>query len=459
MRETPGDRRETIAPPVRLQRFTPSVTGFLVRINTALEVIRTAKIWPASAEALRFSAQVGTIHYSTLLEGNRLSTLEAKRAVRGDLDAGTKAEIELVNYVDAINLIDDRLKADGLILTEDLFLEVHREMTKGLGTDEGHLKPHHEGAWRDGEAAVFDPVSQQAVHEGCPQQEVQPRMAGLVRWIREVEARPDDWPPHVVAGIVHHVLTDVHPFADGNGRVARLMTSAVLLRHDLIPGKMFNFDRFYGIDRDRYLEALRSFQNGNGSHEEWTRYFLEGMAIEYERVRDEVSRLSEIGSTRGGDRVQLTVSQQEVLTVFAIEGIREFRRKDYERTAAVASTKAGDELKILADSGVLDRIGSGPNSRYRFSSATLQNPWTGGDRRGPKRKWTDDRIEDELRQLVGATNTFPPVKAFKDQGKWSLYLAIQKYGGTGGWSKKLGLNPKNRDDHDDRRSDEMDREG
>jgi Fic family protein len=98
---------------------------------------------------------VGTIHYSTLIEGNRLGILEAARAARGELDRTTKAEIELVNYVDALNELDRRLEADGLAFDEDLFKAIHYEATKGLGTEEGPFKPHHEGEWRDGEAGVL----------------------------------------------------------------------------------------------------------------------------------------------------------------------------------------------------------------------------------------------------------------------------------------------------------------
>lgn len=201
---------------------------------------------------------------------------------------------------------------------------------------------------------------------------------------------------------------------------------------------MFNFDRFYGTDRDRYLSSLRSFQAGHGNHEEWMNYFLEGMAEEYERVRGEVSRLHEIGSTRGGERVQLSDGQQRALSTLAIEGVKEFSRRDYEEVAQVAQSTAGSDLKTLADSGVLDRIGSGPTSRYRFSSSVVGNPWSRGDR-GPKRKWTDERIERELGELVGDGGSFPTVREFKDAGKWSLYQAIQKYGGSKEWSRKLGL--------------------
>ncbi len=430
------DELKTIDPAVRLQRFTPEVSALHARVRAALSRIEAARIWPASAEALRFSAQVGTIHYSTLLEGNRLSVLEAQRAVRGSLDAKTNAELELVNYVDALNFLDRQREADGLDFTEELFLEVHRELTKDLGTPDGRFKPHHEGTWRDGEALVVDPVTQIAVHSGCRQEEVRPRMIGLIEWVKRVESNETEWPVHVVAGILHHNITDIHPFADGNGRTARLLTSALLLRHDQIPGRMFNFDAFYGLDRQAYLDALRSFQNGHGSHEIWMRYFLEGMATEYERVLGEVDRLSHIGSTRGGERVQLKDSQQRGLTALAVSGKSDFNRREYEHAAGIKHTAANNDLRYLADAGVLDRVGGGATRRYRFSSEAIANPWS---LEIPRRVWTDDHIEQELRELIGETEVFPSIKDFKDQGKWNLYSAIQRYGGPESWATKVGV--------------------
>lgn len=262
----------------------------LGRIEAALARIRAADLWPASAEALRFSAQVGTIHYSTLIEGNRLGVLEAQRAARGELDAKTKAEIELVNYVDALELIDRRLEADGLAFTEDLFKAIHYEATKGLGTPEGPFKPHHEGEWRDGEAGVWDPLIGAFVHVGSEQREVRPRMLGLLEWLAFVERRAIEWPVPVVAGILHYNVAEVHPFADGNGRAARLLTSALLTRHGYTPGRMFNFDAHYGKDKDAYLAALRSVRRESLSQETWMQYFLDGLATEYERVGQEIDR-------------------------------------------------------------------------------------------------------------------------------------------------------------------------
>lgn len=428
----------TIPPYAALRRFSPDVAHELQRIEAGLERIRPAHVWPASAEALRFSAQVGTIHYSTLIEGNRLGVLEAARAARGQLDAKTEAEIELVNHVDALRLIDRRIESDGLDFTEDLFKALHYEATKGLGTAGGPFKPHHEGEWRDGEAGVWDPLAGAIVHAGSPQAEVRPRMLGLIDWIAEAERRPVEWPVPVIAGVLHFNVVEVHPFADGNGRTARLLTAALLARHDYIPGSLFNFDAHYGKDKDAYLEALRSVRRDTLSQERWMRYFLSGLAAEYERVGREIDRLGAIGRTARGERAQLSDTQQRGLTELAVRNRAEFSRRDYEDVAGVGRTSAAADLARLANAGVLVRVGGGAARRYRFASAPASNPWSGPEV-GRPREWTPARIESELRTLVGDGDRFPSIKQFEAAGRRDLYNAIQRNGGSRRWAERLGI--------------------
>lgn len=413
------------------------------RINAALGRIRGAEIWPAGAEALRFAAQVGTIHYSTLIEGNRLGILEAQRAARGELDRTTRAEIELINYVDALNELDRRLDTDGLELTEELFKAVHYETTKGLGNEDSHFKPQHEGEWRDGEAGVFDPLGGMLVHTGTPQAEVRPRMLALIDWVNRKLADPVEWPPPVIAGVLHFNILELHPFADGNGRTARLLTTALLMKTGYAPKRLFNFDAQYGKDKDAYLAALRSVRRQTWNQEIWMQYFLDGLAGEYERVAAEVDRLSVIGRTAHGQRIQLTDSQQRGLTDLKLRNVAEFNRRDYEQAAGVARAAAMKDLNALADAGVLDRVGDGPARRYRFPNAVPVNPWTGRGG-GRPRTWTDERIEGDLRALVGRGTSFPSVAAFQAADQMRLYHAIGRSGGTGEWSHRLGISPPRR---------------
>lgn len=429
-----------VSPYSSLRRFSPEVTYQLTRINAALGRLNAADIWPASAEALRFNAQVGTIHYSTLIEGNRLGILAAQRAARGELDRKTRAEIELVNYVDALDLLDRRLAEDGLPVTEDLFKQVHYEATKGLGTPEGPFKPHHEGEWRDGEAGVWDPVAQALVHAGSTQEEVRPRMLGLIDWVNDKLPNPVGWPPPVVAGILHLNITEVHPFADGNGRTARLLTMALLMKTEHAPGRLFNFDAHYGKNKDAYVEALRSVRQQTLSQEMWMQYFLDGLAAEYERVAAEIDRLGAIGRTAGGQRLQLTESQQRGLTALSLQHVAEFKRSEYEVAAEVSRNTATKDLNELAEAGVVQRRGDGPSRRYRLATEVAANPWSGRGG-GRPRQWTEERIEQELRELVRDGTSFPSVADFRAAGREKLYGAIHRHGGTAIWAKKLGISP------------------
>lgn len=430
-------------PYAAIRHFSAENAHHLGRISAGLGRIRGAEIWPASAEALRFNAQVGTIHYSTLIEGNRLGILEAQRAARGELDRATRAEIELVNYVDALNELDRRLEADGLEFNEDLFKTIHYETTKGLGTADGHFKPHHEGEWRDGEAGVYDPLSAMLVHEGSPQADVRPRMLELVEWVNTKLGAPVQWPPPVIAGVLHFNIVEVHPFADGNGRTARLLTTALLMKTGFAPGRLFNFDAHYGKDKDAYLAALRSMRRETLSLETWIQYFLDGLANEYERVGAEIERLSVIGRAANGQRIQLSQSQQEALTDLKLRNIAEFNRRDYQEAVGVSRATATSDLNALADAGVLDRLGDGPSRRYRFPNAGATNPW-GGRGGGRPRTWTDERIEEELRKFVGEGTRFPPVAAFRTADRMPLYGAVTRNGGAIEWSKRLRITPPRR---------------
>ena len=208
-------------------QYTQAVSRELMRIAEALGVIRGARVLPAVTDQLRASARVGTVHYSNLIEGNQLPIVDAERATRGVLPADTRAKVELVNYVGALDLIDRRLNDPDFYLSTDFLLELHQATTRGLGReDDPHFQPHHEGAWRDGVALVVDRVTERIMHEGPPAAEVPERMEELVSWMsRKLEAGE---PPYIVAGVAHYAITDIHPFADGNGRVARLLQTAIL---------------------------------------------------------------------------------------------------------------------------------------------------------------------------------------------------------------------------------------
>jgi Fic family protein len=420
------------------RRYTPSMTDAMFRIAKALGAIQTAQVLPAVADQLRASARVGTVHYSNLIEGNELPVVAAERATRGELEPDTRAKIELVNYVEALDLIDALLDGDDLELSTGFLKRLHATTTRGLGREEDdHFKPYHEGEWRDGTAVVVDQLSGRIMHEGPPPEEVAPRMDSMFDWLGE-KLDSGSEPPFVLAGVMHYGITDVHPFADGNGRAARLFQVAVLMKAGVLPGRMFSFERFYAEDRGAYYAALRSVREQTLNMETWLHYFLGGLAEEYERVATAVEDLSTLALGGGTTALRLSPSQERGLTNLRIQGRREFTRRDYEAAATIGRSVAIEDIGELVAHGILVPRGSGAATRYLFAEHPSGRSTQAAGRRGRPEKWTDTKIEQELRAFVAGRPSWPSPEEFRSEGKGSLYAAASKRGGIGRWRRLVG---------------------
>jgi Fic family protein len=418
----------------RFQRWTPVALKHLTDIHTALGTIKGARVLPAVADQLRSSALVGTVHYSNLIEGNELPLIEAERAARGQLEPDSRAKIELINYVRALDLIDLRLSEGSLELAPELLKALHEVATNDLGReDDPHFKPHHEGEWRDGPALVVDRLTQQVMHQAPPAEEVEPMMRGMFEWLEDKLTR-DDYPPFVIAGVLHYGITDIHPFADGNGRVARLFQVAALMHLDVLPGRMFSFDRYYAEDRPAYYRALRSVRERTLNMEQWLHYYLGGLAEEYKRVAAAIEELGEL-APGGTSRLQLTRSQERALTRLRIEGRREFTRAEYQEAAGVGRTRAIEDLQPLVHHSLLAVRGHGPSTRYSLPVRDEAHRVAG---LGRHRRWTDALIERELRAYLGTTPDWPRPAQFRADGHGDLYAAASRYGGIARWRQILG---------------------
>lgn len=90
------------------------------------------------------------------------------------------------------------------------------------------------------------------LHEYCPPLHVEAEMDNLLSWLREYTNED----PIILAAWFHHRFTQIHPYQDGNGRVARALTSVVLLRNDLLP---------LVVDRDLRTEYILALENADRS--------------------------------------------------------------------------------------------------------------------------------------------------------------------------------------------------
>jgi Fic family protein len=168
------------------------------------------------------------------------------------------------------NIIDDQLS-----IVEGLFSYVKGEQTltehfiRGLQAQFTNHQEYTEALTPDGkivkvklEKGVYKKFPNNPrrpdgeIHEYCPPELTQDEMHCLIKWYREAEHKPIT-PTEVKAAWVHHRFTQIHPFQDGNGRVARALASLVFLKDGFFPLVIRD------SDRQEYISALETADRGD----------------------------------------------------------------------------------------------------------------------------------------------------------------------------------------------------
>jgi Fic family protein len=136
------------------------------------------------------------------------------------------------------------------------------------------------GAWRDGGMQVVSAAEgNEKVHFEAPVAErVGPEMAAFLAWFnsgKEIE-------PLIKAGLAHLYFVTIHPFADGNGRIARAITEMCLARLENSSQRFYSMSSQIREERRSYYQILENTQKGGMDVTDWLTWFLGclGRAIE-----------------------------------------------------------------------------------------------------------------------------------------------------------------------------------
>ena len=133
------------------------------------------------------------------------------------------------------------------------------------------------------------------------------------------------------------------------------------------------------------------------------------------------------------ETTQLKPAQQVALESLAGADARDLTRARYEELTGVSRSQAAYDLAELVEAGLLVRIGAGRATRYRLASAAP------GD--SSRRRWTDERIREELAAFCSGRTRWPSAAEFRRAGRSDLYVAASRYGGIGFWAAELGFPP------------------
>lgn len=209
-------------------------------------------------EALTSSSMEGT--YTT---SDELALLEA------GADQNTRADTrEVLNYVTALMHAVDLMKQ--LPICHRLIKETHAKLLSGLPLGRGGNK--RPGEYKQDQNWIGGLTPKDARFVPPPPAETQTAMDAMEAFIN----RPDstELPPLLEAALVHYQFETIHPFADGNGRVGRILIPLLLMSRELISTPVFYPSASLEGRKDEYIDRMFSVSS-KGEWTEWLRFFLE----------------------------------------------------------------------------------------------------------------------------------------------------------------------------------------
>ena len=262
--------------------ITPRIASGLMRIEASKERVSLLPLTVTVLSSLRETARLRTTHYSTMIEGNRLDSDQTEVVLqhRGHFPDRERDEREVKGYYAALEKVE-HLVAAGRPVTEKTIQMLH-----ALAMADGRAKATPT-PYRDGQNVIRDGRTEAIVYMPPEAKDIASLMESLIHWI----ARSNEIPAPLVAGIVHYQFATIHPYYDGNGRTARLLTTLILHLCGYGLKGLYSLEEYYARDLGAYYDALNVGESHNyymGRAEaditKWVEYFVEGMAVAFENV-------------------------------------------------------------------------------------------------------------------------------------------------------------------------------
>ena len=376
--------------PCLLERIGPELADAIAELSAELERLGH-RLHPRTAENLADLVRVMNCYYSNLIEGHNTTPREIERALAGELAAEEERrnlQVEAAAHIRLQREIDRRYAAGtlGEPAAYDFILWLHRDFyhdaPEAMLTGEGagqqfRMEP---GAFRS-----------EPMHDVSVGRHVPPSSARVVDFMAHFEQRyrfaPLGKSTRIIAvAAAHHRLNFIHPFADGNGRVSRLMSHAMALEAGIGAHGLWSISRglAHGLEsRGEYKRMMdhadtprQGDRDGRGNLSEQA---LQDFVLWFMRVcLDQVRFMGGLFDLdRLGERLHLYARQEgfraeaeRLLDEALVRG--EVPRGQAERATGLKERTARDLLGVLVEDGILgSKTPKGPVS-LRFPMKAVE---------------------------------------------------------------------------------------
>lgn len=321
--------------------------------------------------SLRRMTLARAVQGSNSVEGYNASLDDVAAAVDGEptLQADTETQLALAGYRDAMTYVLQVAQDETATIDEGLIKALHFMMIK-------HDLPKSPGRWRPGWIAVRQEETQDIIYEG-PTAELVP---GLIdSMVKQVAG--DEGPILVRAAMAHLNLVMIHPFRDGNGRMARCLQTLVLANEHIVAPVFSSIEEYIGRNTQAYYDVLGEVGDGHWNPgrdaSPWIRYCL---TAHYRQAKTHLRRIEEIAGLYS--RCAQLVAERglpERAAAGLVESSYGLRLRNATYRSSVRSSEgeeisdltASRDLRAMVEAGFLNPVGRN-RGRYYVAEEPLK---------------------------------------------------------------------------------------
>ena len=255
----------------------------LIEIEKNKTILENTKVPTELSNKFRKNTRKRSSYASNAMEGNPLSFEQAEKAIEGQNSHLLKPEQEVRNYYLALEMLSKKLE-DKVPFSIPLLLEVQKQIVMGESNEKIGLR----GAMPPGVLfAVYDSKTHKPEY-------IPPEYSDVPNLLKELEEYINSSNDHPIikAAILHYQLVTIHPFEDGNGRTARIMSNYVLSYYGYGFKEIGSLEEYFAYDLEEYYASLQMglpvlYYEGrdNPPHPEiWINYFLKVFSLYSNKV-------------------------------------------------------------------------------------------------------------------------------------------------------------------------------
>ena len=331
--------------------ITPKINKALVeieRVRGFLDAVNLKDDWIADMQK---KALILESHHSTHIEGTALSLEQAKSILEGGKVKGVNRddERELLNYKKAMDFISKYLGKDDPV-SEGIVRELHKILVKGVRGE--NADP---GNYRKIQNYVVNSRTREVVYTPPVPLDVSHLMREFAEWINKAE----DVSPVLVAGIAQFQFVHIHPFIDGNGRTARLLSTLILYKTGYDFKRLFTISEYYDKDRPAYYQAIQTVRKNNMNMTTWLEYFVDGLRSQMTEIQAKGEQLIKQDSQlQKIKKIGLNKRQEKAVKHLIIKGTLSVN--EYQSVASCIRRTAQRDLEELVEKKIVKIVAKSP---------------------------------------------------------------------------------------------------